>query len=550
MTSRLAPRVVPPPSAAVGASRRGSGRLTNLRVALRLSLGTNWRGLAAAVLAVVGCMYLGTLGVDGLYPAGVERTAYASIAGQLTAQIALQGPADALTTLGGIAVFELGWFLVIAVALINIVVVVRNTRAQEAFGRLELLRAGRFGVHSNSVAVLVLAVATNTLIAGGVAAAMVLAGAAVRGAVAFGIAMGSTGIVFAAVAVLAAQITAQARGAYGIACTVLGLSYLSRALGDASEVPALRLASPLGWAQHMHPFGETRWWPVPLCAVGAALLVLIALRLESVRDLGAGLAAPRPGAPAAGALMKRPLGLAFRIHRGALTGWLAALLVLGAGFGAAGADVAEISDGVQGMLKLLTGFNVDVVDGFLAMVTLLCAMAAAGAAVSTVLRIRQEELAGRADLLLAGRLPRWRLAATHIATAIAASVVLLGITGCAIGLVHGVRTGDLTQAGRVAVAALAQLPAILFLVGCAVLLLGVRPALTWLVWVVLAESAIVSILGPSMRLPTPIMNLSVFHHVPHLPGVAVNPIPLTVLCLAGLAATGSGVFAFTRRDLG
>ncbi|MEU8898493.1 hypothetical protein [Nocardia sp. NPDC048505] len=527
----------------------GGAAVANLAVALRLSIGTNWRGLAAAVLGVVGCMFLGTLGVEALYPAGVERTAYASIAGQLTAQAALQGPPVALTTLGGIAVYELGWYLTLAVALLNIVVVIRNTRAQEAFGRLELLRAGRFGVHANSIGVLVLAGATNLLLGAGAAGALALAGAGEVGALAFGVAMGCTGMVFAAVALVAAQLSAQPRAAYGIACAVFGVAYLLRAMGDGSQIAALRIASPLGWAQHMHPFGEVRWWPVGLCAAGVLVLLAVALRLEAVRDHGAGLAAPRPGPAGAGAFTRTPLGLTFRIHRGALTGWLVTLLVLGAGFGATGVDVAEISAGAQGMLKLLTGFNPNVIDGFLAMVTLLCAMATAGAAVSTALRIRQEELAGLADLLLAGRLPRWRWACTHVATAVLASVVLLASTGAVIGLGYGVRTGDPGQALRVAVAALAQLPAVLFLLGCAVLLIGIRPALTWLVWVVLAESAVLSILGPSMRLPAPIMNLSLFHHVPHLPGVAVDPVPMTVLSVVGVTATALGVAAFARRDL-
>ncbi|MEV0245294.1 hypothetical protein AB0H76_01760 [Nocardia sp. NPDC050712] len=527
----------------------GCAAVANSTVALRLSFGTTWRGLAPAVLAIVACVYLGTIGVDGLYPAGLERTSYAAIAGQLRAQAALQGPPDALTTLGGIAVFEVGWYLTIVVAFLNIVLVIRNTRAQEAFGRLELLRAGRFGRHANSVAVLLLALVTNLILGAGVAAALVLAGTEARGAAAFGCAIGGTGTVFAAVALLAAQISAQPRPAYGIACTVLGLSYLLRAVGDGADVGALRRISPLGWAQQMHPFGATRWWPLGVCALAAALLVAVAWWLESVRDHGAGLAAPRPGAAVAGAITRTPLGLSIRIHRAALAGWAGALLVLGAGFGAAGSDVTEISAGAQGLLKLLAGFNVDVVDGFLAMVTLLFATAGAGAAIATVLRLRQEELAGRADLLLAGRLSRRRLALTHIGIAVAAAVVLSALTGGAIGLVHGSRTGNLGQAVRVGVAALAQLPAVLFLLGLAVLLIGVRPALTWLVWVVLAESAIVSILGPSMRLPVPVLNLSLFHHVPHLPGIAVNPLPMTVLGVAGLAATGLGVAAFARRDL-
>lgn len=537
---------------AVAASRIEVVRMdsvVNLAVALRLSYRMNRRGLFAAVLAVLACMFFGTLGLDGLYPTAAQRSMYAAVAGDLTAQIALQGPPDALTELGGIAAYEVGWYLAIAVGLINIVVVIRNTRAQEAFGRLELLRAGRFGVHANSMAVLILALGADLLIALGVVPAMIAAGADAQGALAFGAALGGVGAVFAAFALLAAQVTEQPRGAYGIACAALGVAYLLRALGDVSGNPFLRMAAPLGWVQQMHPFGATRWWPLAVCAVAVVLLAGLALRVEALRDHGAGLAPTRPGAATAGAVTRTPLGVALRIHRAGLYGWAAVLLGLGVGFGSAGVDLTGLAAGTQGMLNLLAGFNVNVVDGFLAMVTMLVAIATTGAAIATVLRIRTEELAGRADLLLAGRLPRWRFAATHLGTAVGASVLLLALSGFGIGAVHGARSGDLGQIPRVTVAALAQLPAVLLCIGLTILCIGLRPAACWLVWVLLAESAIVTILGPTMRLPAAVMNLSLFHHVPHLPGVAVNPLPSAVLCVGAIVATALGIAGFMRRDL-
>ncbi|ASF08077.1 putative ABC transporter permease protein [Nocardia brasiliensis NBRC 14402] len=523
--------------------------MTNLTVAMRLNLRLNYRGLIAAMIAVIGCMYAGVRGLDKMYPTVLERATYASIANTLTSQQALQGPPTALNTLGGIAAFEVGWYVSIAVALVNIIVVVRNTRAQEALGRLELLRAGRFGAHANSVAVLIVSVLTNLIVGVGSALALIAGGAESRGAVAFGVAFACVGIVFAAIALLAAQLTEHARGAYGIACGVLGLAYGLRALGDTVDSDALRLLSPLGWAQFIHPFGQVQLWPILLCALVSGALFLLAIRIEQIRDYDAGLFRAPPGAPAAGPLTRTALGMVVRAQRAGLAMWVAALFGLGLGFGAAAHDAGEVAQGTQGMLNLLAGFNVDVVDGFLAMSTLLLTLAITGSTVVGVLQIRSEELAGRADLLLSGTLPKWRFVATHLAYALGSAVLLLVVTGLGLGTAHALRTGDPGQVSRLLGAALAQLPACVFLAGLGVFLVGILPRITWLAWVVLAESAVVSILGPSMKLSASTMNVSVFNHVSHLPGVSIDARSSLALTAAGALLALLGAAGFVRRDL-
>ncbi|WP_278265346.1 hypothetical protein [Nocardia sp. AG03] len=523
--------------------------MTGLATALTVGIRLNYRGLAAAVLAVIGCMYAGARGIGALYPTALDRTAYASIAADLISQKALQGPGVGLTTVGGIAVFEVGWYLTIAVALINIVVVIRNTRAQEAAGRLELLRAGRFGVHANSVSVLLLAVGVDVLLGLGVAGALVAAGADGSGAVAFGIATAAIGAVFAALALVAAQVTEHAKGAYGIACGALGAAYVVRASGDASDSEIARLISPLGAAQAIHPFGQTRWWPLLLCSGVAVAALAVALLLERVRDYDAGVLRPSPGAATAGRFTRTVPGLITRNARTATAMWAASAAGLGLGFGAAARDAGDVAAGTQGMLNLLAGFNVNVIDGFLAMSVLLTALVAGGAVIAHVLTLRAEELAGRADLLLSGALRARRLAATHLAISVAMGCVLLTAAGLGIGVAHGLRSGDPGQVLRVLGASLAYLPALLFLIGVTMAVIGVAPRLAWVPWVVLAGSAVVSVLGPSMKLSAATMNLSVFDHIPHLPGVAVDVLPTLTVGAAGVALALLGIIGFARRDL-
>ncbi|MEE3851746.1 hypothetical protein VZC37_15495 [Gordonia sp. LSe1-13] len=403
--------------------------MTGMTTAFTLCVRLNYRGAMVAAAGVVACFYAGILGLTAIYPTVTDRIQYALITDGLRASQALQGPPVGLVGIGGITTFEVGWFVTFAVALLNIVLVVRNTRSQEALGRLELLRSGRFALLANSVAVGAMALVINVTIGIGATFALIAGGGEPTGAFAFGVATVLIGTMFAAIALLAAQITEHSKGAYGIACGVLGVAYLLRALGDATDSDSLRYASPLGLAQAIHPYGNIQWWPVIPCLIITVTGVLVALRIELTRDHGSGLWRPSPGPAHAGWFTRRPAGLVLRNQRMTLAIWAATMVVLGLGFGVTARDVGDISDGPAGMRQLLERFNVDVVDGFLAMSTLILAVATTGAAIAITAGLRSEELAGRADLLLSGLVPRWRLPVLHLALAAVTAVVLAGIVG-------------------------------------------------------------------------------------------------------------------------
>ena len=97
--------------------------------------------------------------------------------------------------------------------------------------------------------------------------------------------------------------------------------------------------------------------------------------------------------------------------------------------------------------------------------------------------------------------------------------------------------------------ALAYTPAVWVLVGLTVLVFGAAPRATAVVWAALTFCAFVGILGQVLDLPSWVEDLSPFQHVPHVPAVSLDVVPLLVLTAVAAVLTLAGLAAFRRRDL-
>ena len=101
---------------------------------------------------------------------------------------------------------------------------------------------------------------------------------------------------------------------------MLGLAYVLRAAGDVGD-GRLSWDSPIGWAERVRPIAGERWWVLALPVLATLALVAVAVALVARRDHGAGLLPERPGPATASPRLRSPLGLAWRLQRGALLGW-------------------------------------------------------------------------------------------------------------------------------------------------------------------------------------------------------------------------------------
>lgn len=440
------------------------------------------------------------------------------------------------------------------VALMSLLLVVRHTRADEETGRLELVRSGVVGRSAALSAGLGTGLIANLLLAVLTAAGLVAAGQPFAGSVAFALGWLGVGVVFTAVAAVTAQLTESARTANALAIAVLGVCYLLRAVGDAaSEASWLGWLSPFGWAQRMRPYAGESWWPVALFAALVAVLVYAAFALERGRDLGAGLVPPRPGPAVGGAGLRGSFGLAWRLQRGMLLAWVVWFVVYGGAIGSVADSIGDLLGGSKATRDIITkiGGRQGPVDAFLVTAVNLMALFASAYAVQTVLRMRSEESAQRAEPILAAAVGRVRWAAGHYVLAIAGPVVLLGIEGVEMGLIHGLRTHDVGgQLARLVAAAFVQLPAVWLLAGCTLLLFGLAPRAAVAAWGVLGAFLMLGQMGPVLKLKQWAMDVSPFTHVPKLPGGEARPTPVVWLTVVAALLTAAGLVGLHRRDIG
>jgi ABC-2 type transport system permease protein len=191
------------------------------------------------------------------------------------------------------------------------------------------------------------------------------------------------------------------------------------------------------------------------------------------------------------------------------------------------------------------------VDELLASMGWISALVAAAYAVSAALRIRGEEITGRADAVLAASLSRARWMAGHLLFSLGGSALLLVIAGIAAGLVRGTAIGDLGAGLRVGLETMAvQIPPVLVIGGLTAALIGWAPRLAAGGWLILGLSVLLGQLGTLLGLPQAVMDLSPFSRTPALPAAAMNWTPVLVLLLIAGAATALGFAGFRRRDIG
>ena len=502
------------------------------------------------IVALVVLVALTTVGIEGLFPnqAALDQTAAATM--HNAAMIAFNGPAQGLNTVGGQVAFQFGSMGMVLVALMSIFMIGRLTRGEEEAGRLEVVRSLPVGIHANTLAA-GLTVAAMNLIVGGLSAAVLIAqGLPVAGSVALGVSFILVGLVFGGLALLVAQVTDSTRSVYGTAGAMVGAAYMLRAIGDIGDGTVSWL-SPIGIAQKARPFADERWWPLLVLAAVTMLLVAAAVALTVRRDLGAGLIAVRPGPATAAPWLGSPMGLAFRLQRGSLIGWGAGVVVIGVAYGWIGPTIDTFIGQNKALAEMMSaGGGGSLTDSYFAASFRLMALIATGFAIQSAMRVRSEETATRADLILATPVSRWRFAASHLAVAFAGSVILLAVAGLATGLSYGVAGGGMGSVPRLFVAALVYAPAMWIMVGLAIALDGLAPRLVGVSWGILLACVVEGFLGAVLGLPHWLQDLSPFEQVPQLPAASLTLLPLVAMSAVAAGLTLIGLIGLRRRDIG
>jgi ABC-2 type transport system permease protein len=534
----------------------GTGSL--LRLALRRD-----RIQLPVWLFVLTVVFAGSVAsVVDLYGSEQARIAYAMTTASSAVARAFNGSTPG-ASLGAIAITETFVTVAVLLVLMTTFAVVRHTRQNEETGRAELVGAGVVGRYAQLTAALLLVSGADVLFGGLATAVLIGAGLPVTGSVLTGAALAVTGVAFAGVAAVAAQVAEGSRAANGLAAAALGVSFVARAAGDAfggvtegglvatSAWPSW--LSPIGWAQQVRPFKDDAAWLLILPAALAVLLVVVAFALTRHRDLGTGMMPVRRGPATAPRGLLSPIGLAWRLQRGAFIGWLVAFALVGVPFGAVLNEVDELIANNPDMAELIqrAGGGATLYESFLAVILGLYGVVVTGFTVQALLRLRGEEAGGPLESVLATAVSRPRWMASHVVVALLGTAVLITVAGATTGLGYGLVASDAWgETVRGAGGALVRLPATLVVGGFVVAVFGLLPRLTAAVgWAALAVCLLIMQVGALLELPRWVMDLSPFTHVPNVPAEDVTAAPVVGLLAVAVALGVAGFLSFRRRDL-
>ncbi|MDN5901068.1 MAG: polyketide antibiotic transporter [Brachybacterium sp.] len=526
--------------------------LTGLGALVRLFGRISRRQILIWAVAMVVTVAASVLALKEAYPDQQALDARAALLGNPSA-VLMTGPAfgrDHYTLWAAVA-NELFLYVLLAGAIMSILLMVRHTRAEEEAGRLEMLRSLPTGRLAPTAAALVVVAIANLALGAAVSVGVLVTGSPVQGGIALGAATALTGLLFAAIAAVMAQLTEHGGTASGLSLGTLAVAFLVRGVGDVIEAEGSWLSwfSPLAWAQQITVFVDLRWWPLGLSVAAIMLLLALAAQLSRRRDLGSGLRPAAPGPARASAALRAPGGLARRLVTPMVLTWTIGLFLFAIAFGSLASSLEDLVDQIPTIGEFAPIDVDDLTASFTAYILRMLALAPVGLLVSGVLRLRTEEQAGRlAGVLVAGT-PRIALTLRWLAVVVLevfAAQVLLGL-GTGIGVWQA--TGEPSWIGETTLASLAYLPAIAATGALTLALYGLRVRLAGLAWLVVIWAALDTFLGDLLQLPGWARNLSVLHHVPLLPSDDAEAMPLVVMGILAMVLTILGLLALRRRDL-
>ena len=470
------------------------------------------------------------------------------------AHIALQGPFFAVDSFQIVHFYavEMHLFTLIAVAILNIFLVMQNTRGDEEKGRYEVLRSLPIGRLSAFHATMVVAVIVNILLAishGVLLSVLGISGITTAGAFTYGASLAATGILFAAVSALLSQLSHSTRAVTGYAFLVLIASYLLRAVGDVTSETLARI-SPLGLPLRVEAFVTNQLWPLFVMLGLAVVLFAVAYFFNARRDIGQGLLPERQGKGHASAFLCTPLGLTWRLNRNTLFSWGVGLFGFGAALGGILRD-AEHFAGENGAFQMLVPASADfsAVELFTMFLNVGFAIICIAPVLVLVFKALREEKEGRAEPVLSGAVSRIGYLASFITLAYVASLVMPFVITVGLWFVSSLMMEVPLAFGSLIRSMMVYVPAIWAMLGLAVFIVGAFPKLAVFCWVYFTYIFIAGFFGELLSMPSWAMGVSPFYHVPQLPLEDMRVPPLVILTVVALALTVCGLAFYRRRDV-
>ncbi len=453
-------------------------------------------------------------------------------------------------SVGAIFAHEMLLFTAIAVAIMNILLTIRSTRADEEDGRLELVNSLPVGRLAYLFATFIVMVFVNVSLLSVVGIglyALGIEGFSLQASLLYSSILAGVGLFFSGVTLVFAQLASTSRTTLQWSFLVLVFAYLLRAVGDV-DAEGLSLLSPLGWVVRSGVFIENDWWPTFLLLIVGLVLVLVAFFLHVRRDLGSGMISEKKGKEKASRFLQTPLGFLWRMQRTQLLIWFAMLFLFSASFGAILGDL----EGYYLELDFIQAFideGADLTNEFIQMLFAMMSLLTVVPVVLIIFSLKGEETKLRAEYFYSRAVSRVHMLVVYLCTAFVASIVLqftilIGIWATGNAVME--QALDFTMILKVA---FSFIPMLFFFISFAVLLIGLLPKWSPLVWLYLVYCFLMFYLGGLIDMLDIWSELSIISHMLKLLGDNPSYPVLIVVSILSLLLTVIGIWGYRNRDI-
>lgn len=443
-------------------------------------------------------------------------------------------------------------FTAIFAAIMSILHVNKHTSEDEEEGRIELINSLPVGSLSNLSATIIVLFFVYIIVSLLIGLGLISLGIEtldLQGSLLFGASIGAVGVFYGALTGFFAQITSNTRATIGFSFTFLILEYIIRGIGDIKS-NILSYISPLGLVVKSEVYVNNYWWPVLILALVSAIMFMISLYLNSIRDLASGFLPTKQGRKKASRFLTSPLGLALRLQRTSIISWIVGMFIVGVSYGSLLGDLEGFlknSELIQQMIPEVDGMSLT--DRFVTMLITIISVIGTIPGLMFLLKLRAEEKKTRTSQLLSTSVSRNRLLGSYTIIGFVAIPIIQFASIWGLWTAAGFVMEDVVSFDMLFEAAFVNIPAMWVFLGLAILLIGWLPRLSSLTWGYLVYSFFIEYLGPMLKLPDYLLKISPFAHTPNIPADELDISVLVIMAIIVLILAVVGFIGYNRRDI-
>ena len=286
---------------------------------------------------------------------------------------------------------------------------------------------------------------------------------------------------------------------------------------------------------------------------GFVVLVGVAFWLQSKRDVGSSIFESKPGPDRADRKLLSASGLAIRLQRGGMTGWVVGYSVVGLMIGVMVNDFRETFADNEIFQQLIasSGSGGNFIENTLAAMFPLMAAMLSGYAVSVAGKISDEESAGRIEYLMGTAVGRMRWLFANVRVALSGALFNFFLMGTMAGLSYTL-VAEVQESNFVDVtlAAMNILPALTLTFAVVVLVFAVMGRFVRsFAWAYYAYIALIGTLTSMFEWPDWLAHASPYNHISAYPGGSYDAFPAIAMLALTVAFLMLAMALFRRRDL-